>query len=67
MKKWEVVRPKDTVIVTILRNKSDNTYSFVTLTKEHICSCRFNSIEDALHDMDERIKKGTVLSYKCVD
>ena len=67
MKKWEVVRPKDTVIVTILRNKSDNTYSFVNLTKEHICSCRFNSIEDALHDMDEGIKKGTVLSYKCVD
>ena len=67
MTKWEVVRPKDTVIVTILRNKSDNTYLFVNLTKEHICSCRFNSIGDALHDMDERIKKGTVISYKCVD
>lgn len=63
MKRWLVIRPNDEVIVTIMQNKSDNTYSFINLTKEHICSCRFNSIEDALKDMDIRIKEGTVIKY----
>ena len=56
MKIYKVIRPKDTVLVTILKNKNDNTYSYVNLTKEHICPCRFNSIEEAINDMD-RLKK----------
>lgn len=63
MRKWLVKRPKDEVIVTILLNKSDNTYSFVNLTKEHICPCRFSSIEDALHDMDVQITQGKIIKY----
>ena len=64
MRKWLVKRPYDKVIVTIMKNKSDGTYSFINLTKEHICPCRFLSIEDALLDMDKKIKDGTVLKYK---
>ena len=63
MQKWLVKRPDDDVIVTILPNKSDGTFSFVNLTKEHICPCRFQSIEEALEDMDRQIKKGKIIRY----
>lgn len=63
MKKWIVERPHDKVIVTIMLNKSDNTYSFVNLTKEHICPCKFESIDEALKDMDNQIKQGKVIRY----
>lgn len=62
---WKVERPQDNcVVVTIMKNKSDNTYSFVNLTKEHICPCRFKSVEAALADIDERIKEGSIVRYK---
>ena len=50
MKLHLVERPNGNVVVTILRNKSDYTYSYVNLTKGHICPCRFVSEEEALHD-----------------
>ena len=58
-----VQRKNRNVIVSIMRNKSDNTYSFVNLTKNHICPCRFNSIEDAVKDMDEKISNGEIAGY----
>lgn len=63
MRKWLVERPRDEVIVTIMKNKIDNTYSFVNLTKEHICSCKFESIDAALSDMDEKIESGEIIRY----
>lgn len=51
------------VIVSIMRNKSDNTYSFVNLTKNHICPCRFDSVEDAVKDIDEKILNGDIVRY----
>ena len=64
MQKWLVERPDDDVIVTILPNNADGTFSFVNLTKEHICPCRFQSIEEALEDMDRQIKEGKIIRYK---
>ena len=64
MKIWLVKRQHDKVIVTIMKNKSDGTYSFINLTKEHICPCRFSSVEEELLDMDKKIKEGTVLKYE---
>lgn len=58
-----VQRKSGNVMVSIMRNKSDNTYSFVNLTKNHICPCRFNSIEDAVKDMDEKILNGEIVGY----
>lgn len=58
-----VQRKNGNVIVSIMRNKSDNTYSFVNLTKNHICPCRFDSIEDALTDMCKKILSGEVIGY----
>ena len=67
MKKWLVERPHDSVVVTIMRNKSDNTYSFINLTKGHICSCRFDSVDDALKDMDKQIAEGKILKYTTIN
>lgn len=63
MKTWLVKRQHDNVIVTIMKNKSDETYSFINLTKEHICSCKFNSINDALKDMNRLKDCGKIISY----
>ena len=58
-----VMREKDNVIVSIMLNKSDHTYSFVNLTKNHICPCRFDSVEDALNDMHKKILSGEIIGY----
>lgn len=63
MKKWLVERKEDDVVVTILKNKSDNTFSFVNLSKEHICPCKFKSIEDAIEDMNRQIKEGKIIRF----
>ena len=60
MKIWVVKRQHDKVIVTIMKNKSDGTYSFINLTKEHICPCKFN---DALKDMDRLKDRGKIINY----
>lgn len=58
-----VQRKNGNAVVSIMRNKSDDTYSFVNLTKNHICSCRFDSIEDAVKDMDEKILNGEIIGH----
>lgn len=58
-----IQRKNGNVIVSIMRNKSDNTYSFVNLTKGHICSCRFDSVENAVKDMDKKILDGEIVAY----
>ena len=50
-------------VVVIFKNKADGTYSFVNLTKEHICSCKFETIEEAIQDMNDRLRKGLIESY----
>lgn len=63
MKKWLVERKDDDVVVTIFRNKSDNTFSFINLTKEHICPCRFKNIEEAIEDMNKQIEEGKIIRF----
>lgn len=64
MQIYKVVRPKSMVYVSILRNKTDGTYSFVNLSKGHICPCRFRSEEEALQDLEKQKEKGNVISYE---
>ena len=59
-----VVRPKDTVDVALTKHKNDNKFSYVNLTKEHICTCKFDTAKDALADMDRLISKGKIYLYK---
>ena len=60
---YKIVRPHDEVIVSIFRNKNDNTYSFINLTKGHICPCRFLTINEALMDLKKYIKEGKIIKY----
>lgn len=64
MKCYKVIKADNTrCYVSIFKNKEDGTYSFINLTKGHICKCRFNSVEAALADMDDRISKGLIKKY----
>lgn len=63
MRRWLVKRPNDKVIITIMKNKCDGTYSFINLTKEHVCPCKFNSIDDALKDMNRLKDCGKIINY----
>ena len=62
-----VVRPKDIVTVLLLKHKNTNEYSFVNLTKGHICPCRFKSINEAIKDLEERKKSGNIINYKFIE
>ena len=58
-----VKRPKDDVIVVIMKNKMDNKFHFVNLTKEHICPCGFDSADEALNDLEDYKRIGRVIDY----
>lgn len=49
--------------VLLLKNKESDSYSFVNLTKEHICPCKFDSIADGIRDLEKYIKEGKIISY----
>lgn len=38
--------------VEIMYDRYSNKYCFVNLTSKHVCKCRFDSIEDALKDLN---------------
>lgn len=61
MKIYKITRITDIVYVTILKNKIDNTYSFVNLSKEHICPCKFISENDALKDLRQQFEEGKIV------
>ena len=64
MLKFLVFKPNETIEVLLLPYKNTNKYSFVNITKGHICSCVFNSIDEAIEDMEERKKKGLIDRYR---
>ena len=66
MLKFLVIRPKDTVLVYLLKNKLENTYSYVNITKEHICPCKFPTIEAAIQDMEKQKAEGKISRYEQV-
>ena len=67
MKIITVIRPEDTVKVSILYDKNTDSYAFVNLTKGHICSCRFASEVEALADLERHRQQGKVLSWSLND
>ena len=39
-------------VVVIMPIKETQKYHYVNLTKQHICTCEFSSVEEALKDLD---------------
>lgn len=66
-RRYIVVRPNDNVEVLLLKNKEEDTWSFVNVTKGHICPCKFSSIDAAIQDMDEHMKNGKIIGYVRID
>lgn len=64
--KYLVVRPEDVVEVLLLKNKDDGTWSFVNVTKGHVCPCRFKDIFEAEADMEKQVSEGKILRYEKV-
>lgn len=60
----KVYKTTGTIDVLLLPHKNTSTYSFINLTKGHICPCVFNSINEALQDLENRKNNGLVLGYK---
>ena len=61
---FSIKRPKDTVKVILIRHKIEEQYSFVNLTKGHICPCKFHSVEAAMKDLEEYKRRGDIIEYK---
>lgn len=58
-----VEKDSGSVMVSIMRNRMDNKYHFVNLTKDHICACGFDSVEDAVNDMEKLKNEGIIINY----
>lgn len=58
-----IKREKDNVVVSIMFCKADKKYHFVNLTKDHICSCAFDKIDDAILDMEHFKNNGKLIEY----
>ena len=58
-----IFKRNETLDVLLLPHKGTNMYSFVNLSKGHICPCLFPSIDAAIADLDDRQKRGLILKY----
>lgn len=50
-------------VCTIMKHKSTKKYSFVNITKGHICSCEFNTQEEALKDLHNKYLNKEIATY----
>ena len=53
----------DTVEVLILPNKDSRGYQYINLTKGHICPCVFQTMEEALKDLENFKSLGKIKSW----
>ncbi len=65
MKKFHVERYSGDCDVLLLPHKDGSGYSFVNLTSEHICPCKFSTIREALDDMDRQPDVKTYYEVEC--
>lgn len=67
LNKFRIFKPSGIADVILVRHKGTQEYSFVNLTKGHICPCRFKTFEDAVADIEDRMKDGKILSYQILE
>ena len=64
--KFIVHKETEDLDVLLLRHKDTDKYSFVNLTKGHICKCVFDSVDEAMKDIEDRKVKGLLIDYEIV-
>ena len=47
-------RNRPDCIVLLCQDRTTDKWCFVNLTTEHVCACRFDTIDDAIADMRKR-------------
>ena len=57
-------RNRPDCIVLLCQDRNTDKWCFVNLTTEHVCACRFATIDDALADMR---KREDVESFSVID
>ena len=57
-------RNRPDCIVLLCQDRNTEKWCFVNLTTEHVCACRFATIDDALADMK---KREDVESFSVID
>ena len=67
MKRMKVTRVDGVFDILLLKHKTYNGYSFVNLTKGHICPCVFKSEEEALADLEKYNQSGKIINYETLD
>ena len=65
--KFIVHKETEDLDVLLLRHKGTDKYSFVNLTKGHICKCVFDSVDEAMKDIEDRKAKGLLIDYEIVE
>ena len=64
--KFIVHKETEDLDVLLLRHKGTDKYSFVNLTKGHICKCVFDSVDEAMKDIEDRKAKGLLVDYEII-
>ena len=67
MKRIKVTRNDGVFEILLLKHKTFQGYSFVNLTKGHICPCVFKTEEEALNDLEKYKQSGKIISYETLD
>lgn len=57
-------RNRPDCIVMLCQDRTTEKWCFVNLSTEHVCTCRFDTIDDALADMR---KRKDVVSFSVID
>lgn len=66
MLKFIVYKENENLDIFLLRHKNTDKWSFVNMTKGHICSCVFDSVEDAMKDIEDRKRNGLLKDYEII-
>lgn len=62
-----VEKENETIQVTVLKHKESDQFSFVNLTKGHICPCKFDSYGDAMKELNQRLECGKIKSWSTTE
>ncbi len=52
--------PKQDCTVMLCKDRATDKWCFVNMTSKHFCACRFDTVKDAMQDLE---KRDEVISY----